>query len=462
MPLQRLWTPPSLLSKSLKMLYLAAYIILTVLIIFWAARNLSQEGYLLADRDVPPWAVALSLTVSKFGGGKILAGGSLIYLFGISAMWFNIGFLLGYMLFTRLAYKLKEMADQNQFYTMTDYYKKTAGEGAVFPIGLLCAYTMLGFTCINLVGGAHILQKMSGIPYEFSVLFVTGFIGIYLLVGGFKSVIVTDVLQGVIIISGMVLFVVFASLPSDVDWGYHRFLADFGKTQIIYTFFMGFFFPFGMPEVWPRIYALRKKEDLKQTIPITIFAYVGLGILLAILILSIRESFPDMPPPQAILSGFQSLLPSELAGLIAVFLFAAIMSSADTYLFQTNAALEQDLKFFNRFFPKLDNIRTKMRMSIIGILALAVCIAFFFPDIIKVLLIFAAGNFILGVFGLVSRFYDIPLFSLKTGIVGGVVAILIGLFLGGLSYHIPLCAMFGTSLGLILSLVKKPRFVKEK
>lgn len=51
----------------------------------------------------------------------------MIYVFGAGALWIYVGFILGYILFHSMAGRLKDLADTHQFYTMTDYYRHTAG-----------------------------------------------------------------------------------------------------------------------------------------------------------------------------------------------------------------------------------------------------------------------------------------------------------------------------------------------
>lgn len=430
-------------------MYVSLYIVLTLFLVFIATRHLNREGFLIANRSVHPWVSAMSLVVSKFGGGKILAGGSLVYLFGWSAMWFNVGFVIGYMLFAKLAFRLRTLSETKKFYTLTDFYRQTVDDSTRWPIGFLCAYTMLGFTCINIAGGAHILSQMTSFPYEIAAVLVTVFVGSYILIGGFKSVIVTDVLQAIVIVLSLTLFIFFAQMPDNMSFNISTFGSDFTELPLIYTFFMGFFFSFGMPEVWPRIYATRTVNDLKQTLPVTVVTYVTLGVILALLILSFRESFPNMAPPVAILSGFKSLLPENLQPLIAVFLFAAVMSSADTYLFQTNAALEQDLSLWDKLFRKWNRIRVKMRISMAVVLLVALASALWLPDIVKLVLLFAAGNFILGVFGVFSRFICLRKQDVFYGSAVGALGIIFTATLQGITFYVPLAAMVSTFLAVV-------------
>lgn len=435
-----------------EIIYIALYLGFIGAAVVYASFKLSREGFLLADRSLPPSLAAVSLAVSKFGGGLILAYGALVYLFGMGALWFYAGFALGYILFLPFARRLKKQSDDHQFYTIADYYKHKAGDNAGFIVALLSAYTMLGFTCINLVGGAQILGQITDLPYMYAVLFVSVFIGAYVILGGFKSVIITDFAQGLIIVSGLIVFLAFSSVSLD-GLSFDGFVPAIKNPPIAYLFIFGFLLPFGMPEVWPRIYAIAKPEYLTRTLVLTVFVYIGLGVLLTLLILSFRDLYPDMPPPKAILTGFQSVLPPSLAGLVAIFLFAAVMSSADTYLFQASSALEQDLHLSRYIKLPSDKTRLDMRLNILIILVLSVGVAFMLPDIVKVVLVFTAGNFILGVFGLVSRFKDLRYPSLLSGTVLGMIAIVIAIIIHGVNFYVPLYGCAGTVVGLLGALV---------
>jgi len=433
-------------------MYLTIYALLTIAVIVVAGYKLSIEGFLLADRKVPSLLAAISLAVSKFGGGMILAYGSLVYIFGAGALWYFVGFAFGYMLFVPLALRLKRLSDSEKFYTITDFYQYTFGQNAKISVGYLSLFVLTGFTCINVVGGARILSQISEIPYTFSVLFVSIFIGGYLLIGGFRSVILTDFLQGLFISACIVMLISFAQLPDNFGLNVEEFFGGIVQPQIIYICLFGFFMPFGNPEVWPRIYALKDERSLYATVGITILFYLTVGIMLSLLILSFRDMFPGLPPPQAILTGLQSILPIGLQGLLAVFLFAAVMSSADTYLFHGNSVMEQDLNLLGKVYPEMD-IRSRIRLGISLIVVLSTVVALLLPDIVRVALLFTAGTFVLGFLGVASVLRCLRKGEVVPCVIGGMGGIVIGSFLFGIDYYIPLIALCSTFVAFVCARV---------
>jgi len=114
------------------------------------------------------------------------------------------------------------------------------------------------------------------------------------------------------------------------------------------------------------------------------------GLILTLIGLSAAANFPDIDSNQAAAYGMQHLLPSGLLGLGLVMLFAAIMSSADTLIFVLASTTSKALhdKFFIEF-SKSKRVYLLTRNFIFVFTILGVIIAFFFRDIISVLLTMA-------------------------------------------------------------------------
>jgi Na+/proline symporter len=81
--------------------------------------------------------------------------------------------------------------------------------------------------------------------------------------------------------------------------------------------------------------------------------------MLAIIALAVKALLPQLDPDTALIYGFGELLGPGFAGLAIVLLFAAIMSSIDTYAFTTSSSIIQG------FFRKLNKTVTVKAIKIV-------------------------------------------------------------------------------------------------
>ena len=164
---------------------------------------------------------------------------------------------------------------------------------------------------------------------------------IYLILGGFKAVVKTDILQygAIIIILLMLTFLTFkGSLIPTSEWNF--FAADI-KT-IVGFFLVGTAYPFAAPDLWQRVYAAKGRKQLKHGLLLSIMVYIFMAFLFALVALTVKVNFPGIDPDTALIHGFANLLPPGMIGLSVIFLFAAIMSTLDTYIFTGSSVIVQD------------------------------------------------------------------------------------------------------------------------
>lgn len=233
----------------------------------------------------------------------------------------------------------------------------------------------LNFT-IQLIGGAKILNSLTGLPFILAVLLAGGVILFYLYIGGFRAVVKTDIVQFVAIITlffvlGVFLFSNFTFEATQWD------LLSAGPKLIIPLILVGILFPFSAPDLWQRTLAAKSVRSLKRTFAITTALYITFGFLLSLIAIIIRLKLPSIEADIALVEGFTYLLPSGLLGAGLVALFAAIMSSADSYAFISAGILMHDI------FPRKQGRSIKMlKVGIMIVMLLGVVAAISFKSIL--------------------------------------------------------------------------------
>lgn len=341
------------------------YFIILLLVGYFTSRKQKDEDYLIAGRKLGPWSTMATLNASKTGS-IVMTFVALVYLWGIAALWYFIGAVIGILVFLLFALKLKENS-KHRFYTLADYFRYNYGKTPAICASLITVLLMFGFMVINLIAGTKIFMFFTDWPFWLCAIIMVLVVLIYLLMGGFKAVVRTDIIQYIaivfiLIVLALILFK--GSLIPASEWNF--FKADI--ITITGFFIGGILMPFAMPDVWRRVYAAKNKKILKKGMLISAPIYAFVGFLLGLVALTVKANFPEIDPDLALIHGFGHLLPQGLVGLSVVFLFAAIMSSIDTYFFTGSSAIVQDFFKLNKKKTVKNIKRTIFVLAILGTL----------------------------------------------------------------------------------------------
>jgi len=354
--------------SNLDFILIFIYFIFLLIIGYIASRKQKKEDYLIAERKLGSFSTMATINASKTGS-VLMIFVALVYLFGISALWYFIGMIVGVLIFLPFALKLKQES-KKRFYTLADYFKNKYGKKPALFASILTIIIMFGLLILNLIAGTKIFLFFTGWPFWLCAIIMTLIVMVYLLLGGFKAVVKTDIIQYaamIFILVALVITLFNGSLIPIQEWNFFR--ADL--TTMIGFFIIGVLFPFAMPDMWQRVYSSKNKATVKKGILLSVLIYAIFALLLALVALTVKIKFPNVDPDLALVYGFGNLLPTGLVGLAVVLLFSAIMSSIDTYIFTASSAIIQD--FFN--IGKEKTVKYIRRtIFIISILAIIVAI----------------------------------------------------------------------------------------
>ncbi len=325
--------------STLDFVLIFVYFAVLLLIGYFSSRRQDDEDYLIAGRNLGVWSTMATVNASKTGA-ILMTFVALVYLWGFSAIWYFVGMVIGILAFIPFALRLKDNS-KDKFYTLADYFKYNYGKKSAIFASLLSIFMMFGFLVINLIAGTKLFVFFSGWSFWLCATIMMFIVLSYLLMGGFKAVVKTDVLQYIAIAFILVVLALLSFSGSFVpssEW--NLFSADTGT--LAGFLLAGFLFPFAMPELWQRVYSSRSKTVLKKGLLLSSFVYAIFAFLLALIALTVKVKFPGVDPDLALIYGFANLLPTGLLGLSVVLLFAAVMSSLDTYIFTGASAIVHD------------------------------------------------------------------------------------------------------------------------
>lgn len=429
---------------------LAVYFAIVILVGILSSRKRSNEGFLIADRSLGPWMDTATIVAAKTGAGVLVTFVALVYLYGISAMWFFAGAATGYLIFIPFAVHLRHLSALQRFYTLSDYFFHRFGVAAGVVSAIVVFLYMVLVLMIQMISGAKILNDLIGISYGFSLLVIAGTIFSYMILGGFAAVVKTDVLQflAIVILTWLIGYVLWSgSLRSVMDAAF-----SIGKPapikSILSFFLIGILLPFTSAELWQRVYAAKDAKTVRKTLFMTSFFYTLIGVSILIIGLAISARVKNIDPDLALVAGFRNLLPSGLLGIAVVALLAAILSSADSYLFVTVSIVIHD--FYSRFrkVEKQKLVRV-FRIMLPVFIVLTLALSFRFRSVVAITFYALAFGSIIAVSGMVSWLIrPIQREMIISGIIAGVIGTLFSIIMVASSERLVLRSIGFTIAGL--------------
>jgi len=431
--------------------FILVYFAAVIVVGYVSSRGQDDEGFLIAQRSLGTFSTFATVNASKTGS-ILMIFVALVYVWGIAALWYFVGVALGVLVFLPFALRLKEESG-GRFYTLADYFKYNYGKGVARVASAITIFLMFGFLVLNLIAGTKIFVFFTAWPFWVCAILMMFVVLAYILMGGFKAVVKTDIIQYVAIVALLLILtlVLFdGSLIPVSEWNF--FNADLAT--IVGFLLVGALSPFAMPDIWQRVYSTKNKTTLKRGLLLSIVVYVLVAFLLGLVALTVKTMFPDIDPDLALVHGFGNLLPEGLVGLSVVLLFAAIMSSIDTYIFTASSAVVQDFFEWNKE-RTVRNIKkvilllafmgtviavamqslivsTYIFVSFILVLAVVVVATWIHKKIKPITLYFGFGVGVISIVGLLAYYL------LFVGDIAPVLAIfglaltILGLFVGGL------------------------------
>ncbi len=183
-----------------------AYLGVLVFLGLYKSRNLKTgDDFLVAGRTLPARVLVFTLLATWIGSGSLFGGAGLGYRAGFPALWQSAGAWVGIALVFFLAHRVRRLAK----YTMPDVLELRYGPAArvLGTIVVVIAYTTIA--AYQFRGGGRLLNMVADIDVTQGALITMVFCVAYTALAGMLSVAYLDVGNGVAMLVGVGLAVVF-------------------------------------------------------------------------------------------------------------------------------------------------------------------------------------------------------------------------------------------------------------
>jgi SSS family solute:Na+ symporter len=402
----------------------SVFLVVLVIVGLWPGKIRGREAFLISDRRLNGIVSGFSIAASKTGAGLLVTYSTLVFTYGNAALWLFVGYVFGYTLFYCYARSVQEEGHKYGYYTMADFFQRRFGTATAIVIGIGCTVSLTGWIFTNLIAGGDLVAALTKLSPLAATILLAAPIAIYLVAGGFHSVIKTEVLQYFAMM--VILVVIVVALGNLETSSSGTATKSMPGGQIFNFIFLGTLFPMGSAELWQRAYAARDRKGLLQGIAIASTTFIVLGLVLSFICLRLREvtvaGGTKIAAELGLVSGVAHAVGPVLTGLWIVAFMSAILSATDTFIFTTAASLVQDV------LERAGIVRTERRIFALRVAILLLCVtgiigAVAFKSVVTVTFFYAGITMSLGVVALFARLTSrLSGFTVSGALLAGLVA----------------------------------------
>ena len=361
---------------------LAMYALAMVFIgVFSFGKTKTLDGFLIGGRNIGAWMTAFSYGTSYFSAVVFVGyAGQHGWNIGIGSIWIGIGnailgCLLSWLLF---ANRTRKMTKKLGAKTMSEYFYKRYDSKAMKIFAAIVIFVFLvPYSAAVYKGlGSLFSAIFPGVETWIWMLIIATLTAVYLVAGGYVATSYTDLIQGIIMISGVICLIVavlnhenvggisglienlgaFKSLPDDPNPISGAQLTNiFGGSSfrfLCYNIMLTSFGTWGLPQMIGKFYAIKDSDSVKRgTVISTIFCLIiGCGAYLvgSTSRLVLNGQLPEGGIDSVIPSVLIEVLGNETLGMMLlavmiILLLSASMSTLEAVVLTSASALSVDL-----------------------------------------------------------------------------------------------------------------------
>lgn len=379
------------------LLPLIAYLCFVFGVAFYAYRK-RQGGsflseYYVGSRSMSGFVLAMTTAATYVGASSFIGGPGAAYKYGLG--WVLLAMIQVPAVLLALGALGKKFALLSRKYnavTINDLLlARYQNKFVVWIASLALLLSFFAMMTVQFIGAGRLLETTLGVPYQTAVIIFAVTVGIYTFIGGFRAVVLTDTIQGLVMLVGTSLLlggVIYAAggvenAVNTLESINPQLIEPYGidERPLDFTFMTSFwvlvcFGLIGLPQLAVRSMAYKDSASLHKALVIgtLVVSLLMFGMHLAGVLG--RAVIPDLKiPDQVIPTLMIQVLPPLVAGIFLAAPMAAIMSSIDSLLIQSSSTLIKDLYLAVK--PEAINNEAKLkRFSTMTTLTFAVLLVF--------------------------------------------------------------------------------------
>ncbi len=346
----------------------------------FSKKNSNSEDFYLGGRKMGPIVTAMSAEASDMSSWLLMGLPGLAYLSGIcDPAWTAIGLGIGtWVNWLIVARRLRRYSANINAITVPEFFSKRYHDkanilnviAAIVIIVFFIPYTASGFAACG-----KLFNSLFGVDYMTAMIISALVIVGYTIMGGFRAVSTTDLIQSIVMTMALVVVVCFGiSTAGGVDavienakalQGYLSMNASYdpvsgtsgtyGAITVVSTLAWGLGY-FGMPHILLRFMAVEDEKKLvlsRRIATVWVFIAMAVAIFIGVVGLGMTKAgaleFLEGSSSETIIVKIAGLIsshgifPAIVAGIILAGILAATMSTADSQMLAAASSVSQNI-----------------------------------------------------------------------------------------------------------------------
>ncbi|MGN7397779.1 sodium/proline symporter [Peribacillus frigoritolerans] len=357
----------------------------------------SEEGFYLGDRNFGTWVTAISAGATDSSGWVFIGAAGAAYVAGASTMWMLPGFIVGYFLnWFVFAPKLYDFGVKHNVLSLADYFEKRYNDKSHLLkviASVIIVIFFVSYMASQLTAAGKALDVILNLDFNTGLILCATFVLGYSIFGGYRSVMMTDFIQGLLMASVLIVFPVYAiffelggwtsfwqqALAIDPILGTSTggVVASAAIGLVLGSILFGLGVP-GQPHISQRFLTAKDPKILRNGSVIAMALVIIMMTSSNLLGIIGRIYYPNLTDPEYV---FPMLTMDEtspiIAGIIIVGIFAAIQSTFSSQLMVATQSIASDLlKVFSKktYTDKQLVVISRWTMIILGIVSTGIAL----------------------------------------------------------------------------------------
>lgn len=391
------------------------YFTVLLFISFYKNKNETQEDYFLGGRRTPYWILATAFVATWYGGNSALISVDKAFEQGLSSWWVLGGpTIIAAIIILVFASAIRRVGSMSQTEMMVNRYNRAAG---IIMTIILVLY-FISWMASQMIAIGKFMSSTLEINYTITVIAVVIICLVYAGVGGFRAVVLTEMLQFFLLVFGLCITMIVALYHSGgisaisnsiqakaADGGYFNLFGSFTNNLV---FIISFSIAFTVDgAVWQRVSASKNPREAHKTVLQALLYFIPLYFFVVITGMAATGIYTEVPVGGIVPALIKSFLGPVMASFVFLGIAAAIMSTITTLL---NVSSLYITEAYHRYIKPTASERELVYLGMSATLFAAlvgIFVALRLPDALIVLTlasqILAAGVFAPLMFGFVWK-----------------------------------------------------------
>lgn len=330
-------------------------------------RSGSVNDFLLAGKKgLNGWMTAFAYGTTYFSAVIFIGyAGQFGRSFGLASVWIGIGnAVLGTLIaWLVLAKKTRNMTKRLGAKTMPEFFEKRYGsQGIKLASAVLIFIFLIPYSASVYNGLSTLFEIVFGIEGWIVMVALAALTALYLCFGGYFATALSDFVQGIIMIVGVICMIFCFMNHENVQWNISELTSNpnltwftfggenssglYGTTvSLISLILLTSLGVWGLPQTIHKYYAIRDKKAIKQGIIVSTAFALLIGFI-AYFTGALSYFFPEtipLPDAQVIPQMLKIAIPTGLIGLIAVLILSASMSTLSSVSLTSASVVAVDI-----------------------------------------------------------------------------------------------------------------------